>query len=356
LIEGVGGALNAFTSEEQTCFYAKIPSQHLEQTFDVLADMVAHPKITAADVAKEKTVIVEEIKMYRDLPQFFVLELLDGLLWPGHPLGKNLPGTPQSVTGMSNNDLLDFHRTHYASGNVVVAACGKMNHAAIVRLARNRLGKIHPGGAQKYIPCDNSQAQARVKLYKKEMEQMHLAFGVLGYDEGNEDRHALNLLGIILGGNMSSRLFVEVREKRGWAYSISATAKSMHDTGVFLVRAGVDNQKIADTSGLILGELNKIKRNGVGHDEFVRARDYLLGQTLLGLEDTMEHMLWIGDTLISRNKVRTLRSVIRDFEKLTPDDIKRVANDILKPCRFNLAVVGPLTDGQQKALERLICA
>lgn len=356
LIEGVGGALNAFTSEEQTCFYAKIPSKHLEQTFDVLADMVAHPKITAADVVKEKTVILEEIKMYRDLPQFFVLELLDGLLWPDHPLGKNLPGTPQSVARMSNVDLLDFHRMHYVPGNVVVAACGKLNHASIVRLARNRLGEIRPDGVQKYIPCDNSQAQACVKLYKKEIEQMHLAFGVLGYDESDENRHALNLLSIILGGNMSSRLFVEVREKRGWAYSISATAKSMHDTGVFLVRAGVDNQKITDTVGLVLKEFSRIKRNGVGHDEFVRARDYLLGQTLLGLEDTMEHMLWIGDTLISRNKVRTHRSVIRDFEKLTPDDVKRVANDILKPSRFNLAVVGPLNESQQNGLEQLIRA
>lgn len=355
LIEGVGGALNAFTSEEQTCFYAKIPSKHLGQTFDVLADMVVHPKIAAADVAKEKTVIVEEIKMYRDLPQFFVLELLDGLLWPGHPLGKNLPGTPESVTGMSNNDLLDFHRTHYVPGNVVVAACGKVDHAAIVRLAKKQLGKIRSGGLQKYIPCDNSQARARVKLYKKEIEQTHLAFGALGYNENDENRHALNLLSIILGGNMSSRLFVEVREKRGWAYSISATAKSMHDTGVFLIRAGVDNRKITDTTGLVLKELEKIKRNGVGSDEFVRARDYLLGQMLLGMEDTMEHMLWIGDTLVSKNKVRTLQSVVRDFEKLTPADIKRVANDILKPGRFNLAVVGPFTDDQQKELERMIC-
>src|SRR3989338_4742148 len=125
-IEGIGGALNAFTSEEQTCFYAKIPAKHINQTFDVLADMVLHPKITAVDVGKEKTVIVEEIKMYHDLPQYFVLELLDGLIWPGHPLGKNLAGTAETVTRTAPKDLKVFHNQHYAPGNIVIAACGRL--------------------------------------------------------------------------------------------------------------------------------------------------------------------------------------------------------------------------------------
>ena len=144
LIEGIGGTLNAFTSEEQTCFYARIPSKHLKQTFDVLADMVSHPKIAIKDVDKEKTVIVEEIKMYHDLPQYFVLELLDALLWPGHPLGKNLAGTPESVMGMSDKDLKRFHQHFYAPGNIVVAACGNLTHEKIVALVKKKLGGLHP--------------------------------------------------------------------------------------------------------------------------------------------------------------------------------------------------------------------
>ena len=156
-IEGVGGALNAFTSEEQTCFFAKIPSKHLRQTFDVLADMVVYPKITSKDVKKEKTVIVEEIKMYHDLPQYFVLELLDGLLWPQHPLGKSLVGTAETVMAMSNNDLKGFHQRHYIPGNIVVAACGNLKHDSIVRLARKKFSKLTQFPQRDYMKVNGVQ-------------------------------------------------------------------------------------------------------------------------------------------------------------------------------------------------------
>ncbi|OGX28734.1 MAG: hypothetical protein A2705_03480 [Omnitrophica WOR_2 bacterium RIFCSPHIGHO2_01_FULL_52_10] len=353
-IEGVGGTLNAFTSEEQTCFYAKIPTGHLKKTFDVLADMVTRPNIADPDIVKEKTVVVEEIKMYRDLPQYAVMELLDGLLWPDHPLGKNLAGTPETVTGLSQEDIKGFHKNFYVPSNIVVAACGNLNHAKIVRLAKERFGKLPREAQPSYIKADNSQSRPRINLFSKKIEQMHLALGVIGYDENHKDRHALNLLSVILGGNMSSRLFVEIREKRGLAYSISCMARTMHDTGVFLIRAGVDNQKIVETVALILNELDKVKRAGVTDDEFTRARDYLLGQMLLSLEDTMEHMLWIGDTVISQNKTKTLRSLIADFQKIKKEDLHRVAKEILKTQRYNLAIVGPLTDKQKGELPKLL--
>ena len=355
-IEGVGGTLNAFTSEEQTCFYAKIPTKYLKKTFDVLADMVVHPSIADPDIAKEKTVVVEEIKMYRDLPQYAVMELLDGLLWPDHPLGKNLAGTPETVTALSREDIKGFHKNYYIPGNIVIAACGNLDHAQITRLARERFGKLPREAQPTYLKADNSQSKPRINLFPKKIEQMHLALGIIGYDENHKKRHALNLLSVILGGNMSSRLFVEIREKRGLAYSISCMARTMHDTGVFLIRAGVDNQKLIETVTVILSELDKVKRSGVTDDEFTRGRDYLLGQMLLSLEDTMEHMLWIGDTVISQNKTKTLKSLIADFQKIKKEDIRRVAREILKPGRYNLAVVGPLTDRQREELSKLLNA
>ena len=355
-IEGVGGTLNAFTSEEQTCFYAKIPTKYLKKTFDVLADMVVHPSIADPDIAKEKTVVVEEIKMYRDLPQYAVMELLDGLLWPDHPLGKNLAGTPETVTALSREDIKGFHKNYYIPGNIVIAACGNLDHAQITRLARERFGKLPREAQPTYLKADNSQSNPRINLFPKKIEQMHLALGIIGYDENHKERHALNLLSVILGGNMSSRLFVEIREKRGLAYSISCMARTMHDTGVFLIRAGVDNQKLIETVTVILSELDKVKRSGVTDDEFTRGRDYLLGQMLLSLEDTMEHMLWIGDTVISQNKTKTLKSLIADFQKIKKEDIRRVAREILKPGRYNLAVVGPLTDRQREELSKLLNA
>ena len=355
-IEGVGGTLNAFTSEEQTCFYAKIPTKYLKKTFDVLADMVVHPSIADPDIAKEKTVVVEEIKMYRDLPQYAVMELLDGLLWPDHPLGKNLAGTPETVTALSREDIKGFHKNYYIPGNIVIAACGNLDHAQITRLARERFGKLPREAQPTYLKADNSQSKPRINLFPKKIEQMHLSLGIIGYDENHKERHALNLLSVILGGNMSSRLFVEIREKRGLAYSISCMARTMHDTGVFLIRAGVDNQKLIETVTVILSELDKVKRSGVTDDEFTRGRDYLLGQMLLSLEDTMEHMLWIGDTVISQNKTKTLKSLIADFQKIKKEDIRRVAREILKPGRYNLAVVGPLTDRQREELSKLLNA
>jgi len=350
-IEGIGGALNAFTSEEQTCFYAKIPSKHLNQTFDVLSDMVINPKINAADVRKEKTVIIEEIKMYSDLPQYQVSELLDQLIWPDHPLGRSLAGTKETVGGISNGDLKKFHKSHYTPENIVVSACGDVNHDKIVGLVKRKLGSMKPLKRESYIPSNDNQSAPRVKLFKKNIEQMHLALGMPAYDEYHKDRYGLTILSIILGGNMSSRLFVEVREKRGLAYSISCNYKTLHDTGVFLIRAGVDNKKITDTLDLICKELSKIKRNGVSQNEFKRAREYLSGQLMLGLEDSMDHMLWIGEGVLAKNKVKTLNAVLKELKKIKPSDIKRIAKDILDNRRYNLAVVGPLTAAQESQIQ-----
>ena len=183
---------------------------------------------------------------------------------------------------------------------------------------------------------------------------MHVALGALGFATNHEDLYALGLMSVILGGNMSSRLFNEVREKRGLAYAISSGTKSLDDTGVFMIRAGVDNKNIVDSVTVILKELAKVRKNGVTQDEFKRAKDYFLGQFLIGLEDTMDHMLWIGETVISRDRVRSAEGVVEAVNKVKLGDIQRVANIVLNPKRMNLAVVGPLTDAQEKTLRALL--
>jgi len=353
-IEGVGGSLNAFTTEEQTCYYAKIPAQHLNQTFDVLADMVFQPLLAKKDVDKERTVIAEEIKMYHDLPQYHVLELLDALVWPNHPLGKGLAGTIETVLAMTHEDLHRFHEQYYSPANIVVAVCGRLNHEKVVKLTEAKLKKIQGAFKREFVPAVRIQDKPRVNLYHKPTEQMHLILGMQGYDEYDENRYALNLLNTILGGNMSSRLFVEVRENKGLAYSISSFFKTMHDTGLFAVRAGVDNQKLIEAMELIFKELDKIGKHRVGDGEFKRAKEYVLGQIVLGLEDTMDHMLWIGENMIAKNKLETVKEVIRRFEKIKIADIQRVATEILDRRRYNLAVVGPLKEAQEKQLKQMM--
>ncbi len=353
-IEGVGGTLNAFTSEEYTCYFAKIPSKHLDRTFDILSDMVYHPLIAKKDVNKERGVILEEIKMYRDQPQHFVIELLEELMWPGHPLGMNLAGSFESVGAMSEKDLQSFHRGHYTPANIVVAASGRLSHDHVVGLTSKKSAKFDSSRKNRYRNADNSQIKPKAKFFKKAIEQMHLAIGAFGLPDDHKDRHAYQLLNIILGGNMSSRLFDEVREKRGLAYAIGSSAKSLSDTGLFLIRAGVDNTKIVEAVDVILKELGKIRTQAVSKDEFSRAKDYYLGQTLLGLEDTLEHMFWIGESTVSLDRTKTLKDILREVNKVTINDIRSVADGVFQRKNVNLSIVGPLKDNQENGLNDLM--
>jgi predicted Zn-dependent peptidase len=353
-IEGVGGSLNAFTAEEQTCFYAKIPAQYLKRAFAILADMVFHPLIRKKDVVQEKGVIVEEIKMYHDLPQYFVMELLDSMIWPGHPLGKSLAGTQESITGMTERDLRDFHSQYYVSPDVVVVACGQVVHRDFVHMVGQALQHIPHKEPPGFLPFQHTPTSSMIRFHHKPIEQMHLALGMPGFPDDHPARYILCLLHVILGGNMSSRLFDEVREKRGLAYSISSSMKSFKDTGLFLIRAGVDNRKIIDALELILSVLKKIKRNGVARDEFTRAKDFYLGQVRLGLEDTLDHMLWLGESVLTHNRMRTLEEVVKEIKRIRIDDIQRVAIEVLNEQRFHLALVGPIQDKQEGALRDLL--
>ena len=353
-VEGVGGSLNAFTSEEETCYYAKVPAQHMARAFDVLADISFFPVIAKKDLDKERTVILEEIKMYHDLPQYYVGELLEELLWPDHPLGKSLAGSPQTVGALQPKDLKSFHAQFYAPQNVVVSACGKVDHDDLVALVRRKLGGTKPSVKLEYILARRTQEKPAARLYHKNTEQMHLAIGYLAYETNHPDYYALALLSIMLGGNMSSRLFNEVREKRGLAYSVSSGLKSLNDTGVFMVRAGVDNAKIAPALSLILNVLHKVGQSGVTADEFKRAKDYYLGQCLLGLEDTLDHMLWLGGVIISDDQVKTLKDVINKINAVTPADIKRVAKYIFAANKLNVSIIGPLAGSQEKELNKII--
>ncbi len=355
-IEGVGGSLNAFTGEEQTCYYAKIPAAYFDQTMDILCDMVFFPLIQKNDLEKERAIILEEIKMYHDLPQYYVLELLDGLVWPEHALGQSLAGTSESVGAMTQNGLRDFHRRHYAPDNVVVSVCGNFSHEWATGFLEDKLGNFTSPKKEESDPFKGKQRAPRVNLFRKQIEQTHLAIGFPSLRAAHPDCFAQAVLNVILGGNMSSRLFDELREKRGLAYSVYSTTKAYRDTGMFMIKAGVDNKKALDAVELILRILKQLRRQGVKPLEFTRAREYFLGQFLIGLEDTMEHMMWMGASMIERDRIRTLGEVVCRVNALTPDDLRRVAADILQEKKLNLAVVGPLSDEQDKGLRALVHA
>lgn len=352
-IEGVGGSLNGFTSEEVTCYLTKLPSRHMNLGIDILSEMVINPLLIEDDIIRERSVVLEEIKMYRDLPQSYVHELLDHLLWPEQPLGYSVLGTAESVSKVAREDFCRFKEQYYTTSNIVVSAAGLLEHEEFTQKVKEVFSCLKDKGVNKCSGIKENQQSPQLKILYKETEQTHIALGFHSFKREHPLKHALGLLHIILGANMSSRLFNELREKRGLAYDIGTHLKRFQDTGVFLVHAGIDNNKVNKTIELILKELEKIKEKLAAVDEFRRAKEFYLGQLMLSLEDTLDHMLWIGESTISLDKTYSLKDVIKEVEKVTKEDIRDAARYIFQNQNINLALIGPLRDSQTKIYNQL---
>jgi predicted Zn-dependent peptidase len=353
-IEGRGGTLNAFTSEENTCYYAKFLGRHLNKVFAVLSDMVQRPLLTGSDIEKERTVIIEEIKMYKDLPQFQVAEVFDDMLWPAHPLGRNIAGTIETVGAIGRGALSAYHGQWYSPANIVIACAGDLDtglledrvEAACARQKTISSGAFEPFGAHDQNP--------QIKLVDKDIEQTHIQIGFPSLQRAHRDRFVEGLIHVILGGNMSSRLFNEVREKKGLAYEIASHVKRLKDTGVFFVHAGIDSRNLLEAVRVIFQELNKMKDRKVPAEELRRAKDFLIAQSEMALDDTMEHMLWIGDALTNLGFLQTKEEIRRQIERVTEADIRRVAEGIVCWRRLRMAAVGPGINACHDPLHRIV--
>jgi len=352
-IEGVGGALNGFTSEELTCYLVKIPARHLKLALDILSDMVINPLLAQEEIDKERTVILEEIKMYRDLPQSYVYELLDELLWPNQPLGMSIAGTAESVGRINRKDLLLYQQHYYTPLNMVVSVCGKFDYRDFRKKAERAFLGLDGKTRNIFVGAKEEQSHPKLKVFIKDTEQTHLALGFHGFMRNHPLKHALGILHIILGANMSSRLFNEVREKRGLAYEIGTQAKRFQDTGAFLVHAGIDNCKTSDAVAVILKELANVKHKLVSADEFRRAKEFYLGQLMLSLEDTLEHMLWIGESAATLNKTYTQQEIIKEVSRVRREDVRESARRIFKESNLNLALISPAKDIEEKLCSQL---
>jgi predicted Zn-dependent peptidase len=352
-IEGIGGSLNGFTSEELTCYLVKIPALHLNLALDILSDMVINPLLLEEEVERERAVILEEAKMYKDLPQSYVYELLDELLWPGQPLGMSIIGTPESISRIKSEELSQYQKKYYTPLNIVISACGNIAYDKFVRRASGIFGSLYQKEINAFSKVEEKQDKSQLKLFTKDTEQTHLALGFHGFRRGHPLRHSLGLLNIILGANMSSRLFNEVREKRGLAYEIGTQVKRFHDTGSFLVHAGIDNNKVGQAIAVILEELGRIKNELVTADELRRAKDFYLGQLMLALEDTLDYMLWIGESTACLDRTYSLKEIVKETSAVRKEDIRKVARCIFKESNTNLALIGPLKDSESKIYNQL---
>ena len=286
--------------------------------------------------------------MYKDLPQSYVHELLDELLWPDHPLGMTISGTVESVSNIKKEDLSLFRKQYYTPENIVVSAAGLLGHNKFIQKVEKQFCGLKNQKTNAFSEVKEEQDKPKFNLLAKDTEQTHLALGFHSFKRDHPLKHAVGLLHVILGANMSSRLFNEIREKRGLAYEIGSQVKRFQDTGAFVVHAGIDNHKVAEAIKLILQELSMAKDKLVSLDEFKRAKEFYLGQLLLALEDTLDHMLWIGESTVTLDRTFTLPEIIKEVNKIKREDIREVARYIFKEKSLNLALIGPLKDKKQE--------
>jgi len=352
-IEGLGGTLNGFTSEECTCYWVKVLGEHQRLAFNVLSDMVLNPKIDAKEMKKERTVILEEIKMYKDLPNYYVHELLDAILWPGQPLSMPLAGSEKTVTSMSRGDLLQFKNRSYMPRNIIVVAVGAVNEEEIAKDAEKIFSKLTKKEAITCKKVDLTKKSPKVIFCSKETEQTRMALGFYGFGRFNSNKYSQAIMNIILGANMSSRLFNEVREKRGLAYEIVSHAREYQDTGVFSIDAGIDNRKVARSVEVILKELVKLRDKGVKEGELARAKEFYRGQFLMMMEGSLNSMLWLGDRAIGKEELTDYKEVLDKVREVTADDVKNAANSIFKAKSAKIALIGPHKDKIQKEIEEI---
>lgn len=351
-IEGRGGSLNGFTSEEVTCYLAKVSGRHADIALSVLSDMVLHASMDKKDIERERTVIIEEIKMYMDLPNHHVHDILSEMLWPGHPLGLSVAGNIKSVEAITREDLVAHKSANYRPGNITLVLCGNLNSDALIRKIDGIFTSKGNKRQQPLSKFTSNQTKPQVRVLYKDTEQSHLSMGMHSFGRMHPDRYALSLLHIILGANMSSRLFENVREKRGLAYEIGSEVKRYRTTGAFMVNAGIEHKKVRKGVSIIIKELKEIKRVLVPAMELKRAKEFFKVQLLLALEDTLDHMLWLGENLLLSGKLPDKDEIMRKIDSVTSADLQRVAKAIFKNKNANLAIIGPETEKEKARIEQ----
>ncbi len=343
-IEGLGGYLNAFTTEDHTCYYAKAGAPHLPELCDVLGDMYLESRFAPVEIEREREVIREEILMYRDHPGQHAQELLTATMWPGHPLGRPLTGSVESIARLKRRDIVHFQQSNYSGSTTIITVAGPIYHDRVVELLGPVFGRLKRGRTPRFVRTRGQGGAARVSLFTQETEQTHLAMGFHAFGRADERRFALKLLSVILGENMSSRLFQKLRERHGFCYSVHTCMVTLADTGAIHVYAGLDAANLERAMRMILREMEKICAKAPSRTELKKAQDYTIGQTFMGLESTSNQIMWMGESLLGYGKILDPTEIERKILAVTPADVQRVACHCLNRVRLGVAVVGPLKD------------
>jgi len=343
-IDGVGGQFNAFTGKEITGYFIKLASKHTEFAFDILSDMLKNSLFAQEEIEKEKGVIVEEINMYEDTPMRRVEEVLIRLLYGDNAMGWGVLGEKKTIKQIKREDFLKFLEKLYFPKNMAIVMAGKLSEEKIKKLAQKYLGDFKKTGQKKTKVIKPRQEKPKVKLVTKKTEQAHFCLGVPGYSYSHKKRFPAGLLATILGGGMSSRLFAEIREKRGLAYYVFAQPEFHTDSGYVFAQSGVRLEKVEEAIKVVLGQYNDLAKIKVTKKELTKAKEYLKGGMILGLEDSRRVAARASYQVLLEEKIRTPEETMELIDKVTAKDVQEVAQEAFRSRNLNLAIIGPYKD------------
>jgi predicted Zn-dependent peptidase len=347
-VESRGGHLNAFTDKETTSYQARVLAEHTPLAFDILTDMLIGSLHDPEEMEREKRVVIEEIKMYEDTPEEMVHELFEETMWDSHPLGKSIIGSEATVSGLRRQDLLDHIGMRYRPDRIVVSAAGNVDHRELVDLAERALGRLDGSAPTRTlttpVPSGRSEKKGR-----RDIEQTHFCLGTAAYSKHDKERFALSIMNNVLGGNMSSRLFQEVREKRGLAYSIGSYGRSYQDGGHFCVYGGTSPDTFEEVLALTHKEFASVRASGLTEDELTKAKTQVRGALVLGLENMNSRMNRYGDSLLAYGRIVPISEILSEYEAVTHEKIAEVAERVLDESKLTLTAIGPAGEAETQA-------
>jgi predicted Zn-dependent peptidase len=352
-VDSIGGNLDAFTAKELVCFNTKVLDEHLSQAFDVLADLVLHPLFREDDIEKEKGVILEEIKMEADSPDYLVHEIFSANFWKDHSLGKPILGTRETVKRFDRNTVQSYYSGVYAPSNLVVTAAGNLSHERLSDLVKQYFDTLPPGGppSSEIVPSTHARIALR---NKKSLEQVHLCLGVPSYPLSHEERFECYVLNTLLGGGMSSRLFQNIRERQGLAYAVFSELSPYRDTGCLSIYAGTSLESARKVVESIVKEFRDLKEHPVADEELRRAKDHLKGSLMLSLESTASRMSNLARQEMYFGRFFSLDELVESIETVTAADVQRIAQTFFDPKQIALTVLGNL-ENLRIGREDLVC-
>lgn len=353
LVDSVGGENNAFTGNDRTGFYIKVQSQHIELAFDVLSDTLNNSLYLQEEIDRERGTIIEEINMYEDTPLYKIDDIFIELLFDGHPLGWPTSGEKKTVSNISREDFINYTKRFYQGTEMVLVVAGNVEKVRVGELAQKYFSCFVKGQKEKIVEFKENQTRPQIKIKKKQTDQAHLYFGFPGISFFDPDKVALEVLEVVLGKGMSSRLFIQVRERRGLAYYVSTTSDMVQETGYIAARAGLNLNKIEEAVKVIADEFYKVTQPGeIKENELKKAKEFIKGREALGLENSRSVAEWYADRELLEGKIETPDEYFAKVDKITLEDVQRVANRLFLKQKANLAIIGPIKDGEK--LLRLI--